>query len=181
MIRTMAPPKGGPKAQWLHVERERAAPRGQSGMSLIEVLAVALLLAVVLLVAIPQLTVPGTVNASTMAQQIAADLHLARRLAIANRVNYALQFSPPTAPYTSYTVRDASSLVEAPDFPKTIPAEVTVSGRQAVIFTPDGCVDDDGTGTACVGTDGSVTVTGGAATATVQVYWYAGRVKVVGP
>lgn len=155
--------------------------RAQTGMSLIEVLAAVVLLAAVLVVAVPQLRVPDTVNASTVAHQIAADLHLARQLAIAYRVNYALEFSPTTAPYTAYTVRNAATLAEEPDFPKAIPSEVVVSGGGTVTFTPDGCVDDDGLGTRCAGTDRVVTVTGGGTTATVQVYWYAGRIKVVGP
>jgi type II secretory pathway pseudopilin PulG len=151
-------------------------------MSLIEVLAAVIVLGVLLVVAAPQLSMPGTVNASTVAQQIAADLFLARQLAIAYRVNYTLEFSPSTAPYTTYTVRNDATGIEEPDFPKTIPSEVTASGGQrAITFTPDGCVDDDGLGTLCAGTDRSVTVAGGGATATVQVYWYAGRVKVVGP
>lgn len=155
-----------------------AMPAGSSGYTLIEVLAVVGLLAILLLIAVPQLAVPDTITASTTAYQIAFDLRLARQLAIATRVNYALEFSPSTAPYTSYVVRNESTLAIEPDFPKTIPSGMTVSGRWNFTFRPDGCVDDDGVGASCVGTDGSVTIAAGAKTFQVQVFWYTGRVKV---
>lgn len=161
-----------------------------SGFTWVEVLAVLGLLSILLLVAVPQLTVPGTLSASATARQIAVDLRLARQLATSNRVcagavncpgaNYSLEFLPAAGPYTSYTVRNESTLVEDPDFPKAIPSGLTVSGRQKFIFVPGGCVDDDGVGS-CLSTNGSVTVAAGADTATVQVFWYTGRVKVVQP
>ena len=165
--------------------------RDPSGFTLVEVLAVLGLLGILLLITVPQLTVPGTLSASVVANQIAADLRLARQLAIAKRVcvggvncpgdNYALEFLPPAGPYTSYTLRNQSTLAVEPDFPKEIPAGVTVSGRQRFIFVPDGCVDDDGVPPSCVGTDGAITAAASGDTFTVQVFWYNGRVKVVQP
>ena len=154
---------------------------GDSGLAFIEVLAVLGVVIILLLVAMPQLVMPTALNATAMADQISVDLRFARQLAVAKRVNHTLEFSPSTAPYTSYLVRNESTLVVEPDFPKTIPSDLTVSGRRSFTFRPDGCVDDDGAGSTCVGTDGSVTTTSGTRTATVQVYWYAGRVKVVEP
>jgi prepilin-type N-terminal cleavage/methylation domain-containing protein len=154
--------------------------RDPSGFTLVEVLAVLGLLAILLVVTVPQLTVPGALSASVAAHQIAVDLRLARQLAIAKRVNYSLEFLPAAGPYTSYTVRNESTLAVEPDFPKEIPVGVTVSGRQRFIFVPDGCVDNDLL-SPCSGTDGSVTVAAGTDTATVQVFWYTGRIKVVQP
>ncbi len=164
-----------------HRTRERMRARNACGFTLVEVLAVLGLLGILLLVAVPQLTVPGSLSASVVANQIAADLRLARQVAIAKRVNYSLEFLPAAGLYTSYTVRNQSTLAVEPDFPKEIPAGVTVSGRQRFIFVPDGCVDDDGVPPTCVGSDGSVTVAASGDTFTVQVFWYAGRVKVVQP
>jgi hypothetical protein len=154
------------------------------------VLAVLGLLGILLLGTVPQLTVPGTLSASVMARQVAVDLRLARQLATSKRVcgggvncpavNFSLEFLPAAGPFTSYTVRNESTLAEDPDFPKQIPSGMTVSGRQKFIFVPGGCVDDDGVGS-CVGTNGSVTVAAGTDTATVQVFWYRGRIKVVQP
>lgn len=162
-----------------------------SGFTWIEVLAVLGLLGILLLITVPQLMVPGTLSASVVANQIAADLRLARQLTIAKRVcvggvncpadNYTLEFLPAAGPYTSYTVRNQSTLAVEPDFPKEIPAGLIVSGRQRFIFVADGCVDDDGVPPSCVGTDGSVTVAADGDTVTVQVFWYTGRVKVVQP
>jgi prepilin-type N-terminal cleavage/methylation domain-containing protein len=155
--------------------------RDPSGFTLVEVLAVLGLLGILLLITVPQLTVPGTLSASVMARQIAVDLRLARQLAIAKRVNYTLEFNPATAPYTSYTVRNESTLAVDPDFPKEIPPGITATGRRSFTFVPGGCVDDDNITPPCAGTDGSVSIDAGGNTATVQVFWYTGRVKVVQP
>jgi prepilin-type N-terminal cleavage/methylation domain-containing protein len=150
--------------------------REPSGFTIVEVLAVLGLLAILVLAALPQLTVPGTLSASATARQIAVDLRLARQLAIAKRVDHTLEFSPLTAPYTSYTVRNESTLVEEPDFPKALPAGVTASGRRRFTFASGGWGPYDGSGG--LGSDGSATVAAGGDTATVQVFWYNGRVKV---
>lgn len=155
------------------------------GFSLLEVLAVLGLLAILLLVTVPQLTAPDTLTASALARQIAVDLRLTRQLAVGKRCNYTLEFAPATAPYASYTVQKDPACPVDPDFPadfpKEIPTGVTVTGRQRFIFRPDGCVDDDGAGPQCAGTDGSVNVAAGPDTARVDVFWYNGRVEVVGP
>lgn len=155
--------------------------RGDSGLTFVEVLGVLGVVGILLVVAMPQLQMPEGLSATSQADQIAVDLRWSRQLAIAKRVNYALEFSPAAAPYTSYLIRNESTAQVEPDFPKDIPSDVTVSGRRTFIFWPSGCVDDDGAGTTCAGTDDSVTVTSGAKTATVQVFWYTGRVKVVDP
>lgn len=154
--------------------------REPSGFTIVEVLAVLGLLGLLMLAALPNLTVPGTLSASATARQIAVDARLARQLSIARRVYYTLEFNPATAPYTSYTVRNESTLAVDPDFPKDIPAGITVTGRRTFSFAAGGCVDGDLV-SPCLGADGSVTVAAGADTATVQVFWYTGRVKVVQP
>ncbi len=151
-----------------------------AGFSYIEVLVVLGLLAILSLTALPQLAVPDKLQAEQAARQIAADLRLTQELSIAQRAYYTLQFNPATAPYTSYTLYLSSTPSSVqPDFPKTIPPGITVSGRQTFCFATGGSVSD--TCSTSGGTDGSVTVSSGTATATVWVYWYNGRVKVVGP
>ncbi len=152
----------------------------ESGWTFLEVLAVLGLLGVLLFVTVPQLVVPGTLSANVIARQTAVDLRLAHQLATAMRVYYTLEFNPATPPYTSYTIRNESTLQEEADFPKSLPTEVTVSGRRSFSFAPGGCVDSDLV-SPCLGTDGSATVTAGGNSATVWVYWYTGRVKVVQP
>ncbi|MGH2405218.1 MAG: pilus assembly FimT family protein [bacterium] len=147
-----------------------------------ELLAALGVLAVLILVAMPRLVLPDTLSASAQAREIAVDLRLAQQLSIGKRVMYTLEFNPAAAPYTSYTLRDESTLAVEPDFPKDIPSKVTVIGRRSFAFAAGGCVDDDAnSANGCAGTDGSVTVSSGTASATINVYWYTGRVKVVGP
>ncbi len=169
----------------------RPQPRG---FTYIEVLVVLGLVAILGLTLLPQLGLPKKLQAAQVARQIAVDLRRAQELSIAMRdvcctgapcftadSFYTLQFSPAAAPYKSYTLyKSCDSTQVEPDFPKTIPEEITVSGRQTFCWHTGGYVVDVClTGT--TGTDGSVTVSTGAATATVWVYWYNGRVKVVGP
>lgn len=151
--------------------------RYSRGFSVVEVLATLGLIGILLLVAMPQLSVPDELEDLTLADQIATDLRLARQLAIAARTNYVLEFSPAAPPYTSYTVRAASAATPEPDFPKAIPGGVVVAGRQLFIFVPTGCVDDDGAG-ACAGSDGTVTLGAGVNSILVRVFWYRGRVRV---
>ena len=153
-----------------------------SGFTFVEVLAALGLLGLLLLVAMPRLVLPDTLNASVLARQVAVDLRLARQLSIGKRVMYTLEFNPATAPYTSYTLRNESTLAVEADFPKEIPGGITVSGRRSFSFAAGGgAIDDDGTGAGTTGTDGSATVAAGAETFTVQVFWYTGRIKVVQP
>ncbi len=152
-----------------------------AGFSYIEVLVVVGLLAILSLTLLPQLGVPDKLQAAQTARQIAADLRRTQELSIAQRAYYTLQFSPATAPYTSYSVYPTlTPTTVEPDFPKTIPSGITVGGRQTFCFATGGWVDD-GCGPGLAGTDGSVTVSAGTVTSTVWVYWYNGRVQVVGP
>ena len=152
-----------------------------SGFTFVEILAALGVLGILLLVAVPRLVVPETLSTSVLARQIAVDLRLAFTLSIAKRGFYTLEFSPATAPYTSYTVRKESTLAVEADSPKDIPGGITVSGRRTFCFATGGAIDDDCLGPGTVGTDGSVVVAAGTDTTTVQVIAYTGRVKVVRP
>lgn len=142
----------------------------QRGFSLVEGLVVAALLAILVVVAVPRLMVPETLHARSSARQLAADLRLAQRLAIARRTNILLEFSPSAPPYTRYTVK-AQSGSDEPDFPKDLPREVSVTGPVQFSFLPSGSASPAGT----------VTLTASGATATVEVTPTTGYVKVTGP
>ena len=142
----------------------------QRGFSLVEGLVVAALLAILVVVAVPRLMVPETLHARSSARQLAADLRLAQRLAIARRANILLEFSPSAPPYTRYTVR-AQSGGDEPDFPKELPREVAVSGPLQFAFSSNGSAAPGGT----------VTLTAGGVTATVEITATTGYVKVTGP
>lgn len=149
-----------------------------SGFTLVEILAAIGILGILILVAMPRLVLPETLNASTFARQLAVDLRLTQQLAFSRRVNYTLEFSPGVAPYTSYTLRNESTLAIERDFPKDVPGGLTVAGRRVFTFTSGGWGPYD---ELLAGADGAVTITAGSNTATVTVYWYNGRVQVTGP
>ncbi len=140
------------------------------GFSVMEVLVVVGLLAILFLAAVPQLFVPEEVPVETTARQVAADLGLARRLALARRMQYVVTFAPPGGPFTSYTVAPQGGPPE-PDFPKTLPAQVTVAGPDQIAFQPSGAA----------GGAALLTFTQGSATAQVDVVAATGRVRVSGP
>jgi len=142
----------------------------QRGFSFTEILAVMALLTILLIVAVPHLVVPETTQARVPAREIAADLRVTQRLAIARRGDFVLEFAPLAPPYTQYTIRPAAGGPE-PDFPKALNAGVVVSGPQQFVFRPDGSASPGG----------AITVTADGATATVQVMAATGRVTVTGP
>lgn len=140
------------------------------GASFIEALVAVMLLVVLLLIALPQLLVPVQVTAAGAARGVAADLVLARRLAIAGRANYVVTFLPAGGPFTSYLVAPQGG-APGPDFPKPFPAAVQVTGPSQITFAPDGSASINAT----------VTFSDGAATAQVQVLAATGFVQETGP
>lgn len=127
------------------------------------------LLAILFLAVVPQLFLPDEVSVETTARRVAADLALARRLAVARRTPYVVTFTPAAGPFTSYTVAPQGGGAE-PDFPKSLPGQVTVTGSNQVTFQPSGAA-----------ATAVLTLTGGGATAQVSVVASTGRVRVSGP
>ena len=140
------------------------------GASLVELVVLVALLAVLVLTALPQLSVPVQIPAGRAARQVAADLGLARQLAIASRSNYVVTFTPGAGPFTSYTVAPQSG-TPGPDFPKAFPAGVTVTGTPQITYAPNGSASASAT----------YTFVDGAATAQVQVVAATGFVQETGP
>ncbi|HET9001063.1 MAG TPA: GspH/FimT family protein [bacterium] len=140
------------------------------GASLAEVLVAVGVLAVLSLIAVPQLMVPAQVPAGQAARGVAADLALARQLAIAGRTSYVVTFSPGAGPFTSYTVTPQGG-TSAPDFPKVFPVGLTVIGTPQITFDPSGAASSDAT----------VILTAGSATAQVRVVGATGYVQETGP
>ncbi len=140
------------------------------GFTIVEVLAVLGLLAILLLAALPQLFMPDQVSVETTARQVAADLGLARRLAIARRGSYIVIFTPAGGPYTSYTLVFQDGTAE-PGFPKDLPAQITVTGTNQVAFQPSGAATNAAL----------LTFTSGSVTAQVDVVGTTGRTRVSGP
>ncbi len=144
--------------------------RREAGFSLAEALIVVGLLGIVVIIAMPQLAVPDNMQVNVPARQLAADLRLTQRLAIARHTDYLLEFAPAVAPYSSYSVHVSGGGAE-PDFPKAVPAGVTATGPAQFTFHSDGSAASAGT----------VSLSFGTATATIQVVAATGRVVVVQP
>jgi prepilin-type N-terminal cleavage/methylation domain-containing protein len=143
---------------------------GVSGFTLTEILVVMGLLAVLLLATLPNLGVPDAVPTAQAARQVAADMGLARRLAIADHVNYLVTFAPAAGPYSSYTVAPQGG-PPGPDFPKPLPAGVVITGTQQVTFAPSGATT----------APAALSFAKGAAAAQVQVAAATGYVQETGP
>ncbi len=144
--------------------------RREAGFSLAEALIVVGLLGIVVIIAMPRLAVPDNMQVNVPARQLAADLRLAQRLAIARHADYLLEFAPAVSPYSSYSVHVSGGGAE-PDFPKVVPAGITATGPAQFTFHSDGSAASAGT----------VSLSFGTATATVQVVAATGRVVVVQP
>lgn len=140
------------------------------GFSFLELLVIVGLLAILLVVAVPRLFAPDELDVETTARQVAADLVLARRLAIARRMPYVVTFAPSGGLYTSYAVGPQGGEPE-PDFPKSLPSSVAVTGSDRVTFQPSGAAS----------AAARLTFTAGGATAQVDVAAGTGRVRVSGP
>jgi Tfp pilus assembly protein FimT len=140
-------------------------------MSYAEVLVVVALLGALLLTALPSFILPNQVPVASVARRVAADLGLARRLAIAGRANYLVTFTPTAGPFTSYSVAPQGGS-PGQDFPKTFQSGLTVTGTSSQItFLPSGAAS------AAV----TITIAQGTATAQVQVTAATGFIQVTGP
>lgn len=117
----------------------RARTAGQDGLTVLEAVAVLVLLAVLLAAAAPQMF-PGIAAVHGAARELAADMALARQLAVSRGTPYVVEFRPSGGPYTSYTVR-ADGGPDEPGFPKEFPTGVSAQGSGAVRFLPSGATD----------------------------------------
>lgn len=110
--------------------------RAQGGLTLLEAVAVLALLAVLVVAAVPNLFPSGAAVRST-AEQLVADLSLARQLAMSRGEAHVVQFGPSGSAYTQYTVRRGTGSDE-PGFPRELPAGVTAQGPESVTLLPSG-------------------------------------------
>lgn len=119
-----------------------AAGTPRSGYSLVELLAVVVLLGVLLAAAAASYgeKALGHIGAEADARRVALDLLQAQRRAIATGDNHFLEFSPNAAAITSYTLKRRASggdaVVEAT---RQVPASVVMSAAHAAAeFTFEG-------------------------------------------
>lgn len=121
----------------------------KTGFTLIETLLVIVIIAILAVVVIPRVTNTSLYNkylAYTTAHRVAADIRLTRRLAVTKGVNYKLDCDAAggSSDYNEYGIYEKNNGGwDLTGEMKAIPAEITVSGDEAVTFTPLGVADGD--------------------------------------
>lgn len=121
---------------------QKESRRLRSGLTTVEMLLVVAVLGLVAGLAVPrfggQLLPRETVH--TSAQQIVAQLHLARRLAITEHVEHQVRFVPHFPPFTSYLIERHApgggwEIVRGP---QELPESLVCTGWPTHRFTPLG-------------------------------------------
>jgi type II secretory pathway pseudopilin PulG len=137
------------------------------GITLIEALAVMVVIGILSVIVIPKLNLTFTTWRASVggaAYMIASDIRYAQEFAMANRVSKTVTFS--TATPTIYTFSPTSGM----DPSGRLPSGATISTNFTITF--------NSLGEPTTGGDGSVTVSGGGLSKTITVVQYTGKVNI---
>ena len=138
----------------------------QSGMSLIELILVMLIIAIIAVVVIPRFDYATSSRASVdgAAYMIASDIRYAQEYAMANRTSKSVVF---TSGSSVYTFNPSGGL----DPTGQLPSGVMIGNNFTITF--------NSLGEPIVGGGGSVAVSGGGQTKTINVVEYTGKVNIL--
>ena len=138
---------------------------GVRGITLIEVILVIAIIAILAAVALPRFDFAITSRASVDggAYMIASDIRYAQECAMANRITKSVIF---TSGSSIYTFNPSGDL----DPTGRLPSGVTINNNFTITF--------NSLGEPIVGGGGSVTVSGGGQTRTINVVNYTGKVNI---
>lgn len=138
----------------------------QSGMTIIEMIAVMLIIGILAAVVIPKVDYLTSTGPSVdgAAYMVASDIRYAQEFAMANRVLKSVIFNSGSSVYTFSPI---SSL----DPSGQLPSGVTINNNYTITF--------NSLGEPIAGGGGSVTVTGGGQTRTISVVNYTGKVNIL--
>jgi prepilin-type N-terminal cleavage/methylation domain-containing protein len=136
------------------------------GMTLLEVIAVMMIIGILAAVLIPKLglpTISSTASVGGAAYMIASDIRYVQEFAMANRVSKSVIF---TSGSSVYTFSPTNNL----DPSGQLPSGVTLGSNYTITF--------NSLGEPTTGGGGSVTVSGGGQTRTISVVNYTGKVNI---
>ncbi|MFH1836899.1 MAG: GspH/FimT family pseudopilin [Candidatus Omnitrophota bacterium] len=118
--------------------------RTNNGFSLIEILLAVVIMGILSAVVIPRVTKADLYNkflVYTTAHQVAADIRLARRLAVTNSDDYKLEFSTDSGTDVYAIYKNNGGSWDEVGETKSIAETISTSGASTVTFTPQGAAD----------------------------------------
>jgi prepilin-type N-terminal cleavage/methylation domain-containing protein len=148
------------------MKRLKERTPNSKGMTLIELLAVLVIIGILSAIVIPRLNLTVTSSRASVdgaAYMIASDIRYAQEFAMANRVSKSVTF---TSGSSVYTFTPTSNL----DPSGRLPSGVTTSNNFTITF--------NSLGEPTTGGGGSVTVSNGIQTKTITVVNYTGKVNI---
>jgi len=158
------PPRGGGRG-WGEL-RTHYSELSTSGMTLVEVIAVLVIIGILAVVVLPKIDFGSTSSTASVygaAYMVASDIRYAQEWAMANRTSKTVTF---TSGSSTYTFNPTSGL----DPSGRLPSGVTISSNFTVTF--------NSLGEPTTGGGGSVTVSVGGQTRTIAVVNYTGKVNI---
>jgi len=141
----------------------------KSGMTLMEVILVAAIIAILSAVVIPRVSFTTSPSAAVngAAYMIASDLRYAQECAMANRVSKSVVFTSGQSAYTFPATVPPTGILDPSG---QLPSGVTIGNNFTVTF--------NSLGEPIAGGAGSVTVSGSGQTKTISIVNYTGKVNI---